>query len=386
MQKFINDHIITTEGIKYLKEKDKLRKIITTNEEKFNLIWKAHAIGHEGFEKTYERLKKSFYWKEMTIDIKRFISNCENCQLNKRNEIPEPTEKYATQVEAPFTHLGLDIIGPLQETSSGNQYIIVIVDYFTKWVEAQPVSTITSRDVVKFLSQIFARFGTPNTITTDNSVQFNSDFTKIFLDLYDVYIKFILTYHPESNGLIENRNREIGKLLRLLANKEKEWDLVLPFALWDLRTSKNSVTKYSSFELLYGRSDQQPFELASSLPTSYVQGSEKELLIEKFINHYKWVMDACNNIKKNNKYWEIRRQEITSMNKQNEIKVGDLVKVRNFSRYKLDPYFVGPYEVKSKQYNTTVLVDPNTKIPLERPVHLKNIIKFNSTTIPIVVI
>ena len=140
------------------------------------------------------------------------------------------------------------------------------------------------------------------------------------------------------------------------------------------------MTKYSSFELLYGRSDQQPFELASSLPTSYVQGSEEELLIEKFINHYKWV--TCNNIKKNNKYWEIRRQEITTMNKQNEIKIGDLVKVRNFSRHKLDPYFVGPYEVKSKQYNTTVLVDPKTKIPLERPVHLKNIIKFNSTTIP----
>jgi len=384
MQKFINDHIITIEGIKYLKEKDKLRKIITTNEEKFNLIWKAHAIGHEGFEKTYERLKKSFYWKGMSIDIKIFISNCENCQLNKRNEIPEPTEKFATQVEAPFTHLGvdiIDIIGPLPETSSGNQYIIVIVDYFTKWVEVQPVSTITSRDVVKFLSQIFARFGISNTITTDNDVQFNSDFTKIFLDLYDVYIKFIVTYHTESNGLIENRNREIGKLLRLLANKEKEWDLVLPFALWTLRTSKNSVTKYSSFELLYGRSDQQPFELASFLPTSYVQGSEEELLIEKFINH-KWVMDVCNNIKKNNKYWEIRRQEITTMNKQNEIKIGDLVKVRNFSRYKLDPYFVEPYEVKSKQYNSTVLVDPNTKIPLERPVHLKNIIKFNSTTIP----
>jgi len=162
----------------------------------------------------------------MTVDIKRFISNCENCQLNKRNEIPEPTEKFATQVEAPFTHLGLDIIGPLPETSSGNQCIIVSVDYFTKWVEAQPLSTITSRDVVNFFSKIFTRFGTPNTITTDNGVQFNSDFTKIFLDLYDIYILFTITYHPESKGLTENRNKEIGKLLRLLANKKKEWDLV----------------------------------------------------------------------------------------------------------------------------------------------------------------
>jgi len=98
MQKFINDHIITIDGNKYLKEEDILRKIITTNEEKFNLIWKAHAIGHEGFNKTYERLRKSFYWKGMTVDIKRFIANCENCQLNKRNEIPEPTEKFPTQV------------------------------------------------------------------------------------------------------------------------------------------------------------------------------------------------------------------------------------------------------------------------------------------------
>jgi len=232
------------------------------------------------------------------------------------------------------------------------------------------------------LSQIFARFGTPNTITTDNGLQFNSDFTKIFLDLYDVYIKFTVTYHPESNGLTENRNREIGKLLRLLASKEKEWDLVLPFALWALRTLKNSVTKYSSFELLYGRRDQQPFELASYLPTSNVQGSKEELIIEKFINHNKWVIDACNNIKKNNKYWETRREEITSMNKQNEIKIEDLVKVRNFSRYKLDPNFVGPFKVTGKQFNTVKLVDPNTKLPLERPVHIKNIIKFNSTTIP----
>jgi len=75
------------------------------------------------------------------------------------------------------------------------------------------------------LSQFFATVGITNTITTDNGVQFNSDFTKIFLDLYDVCIKFTVTYHPESNGLTENRNREIGKLLRQLVSKEKEWIL-----------------------------------------------------------------------------------------------------------------------------------------------------------------
>ena len=61
------------------------------------------------------------------------------------------------------------------------------------------------------------------------------------------------------------------------------------------------------------------------------------------------------------------------------------MKIRNFSRYKLDPYFVGPFEVTGKQFNTVKLVDPNTKLPLERPVHIKNIIKFNSTNYTIVV-
>eukprot|EP00833_Pecoramyces_ruminatium_P000397 jgi/Orpsp1_1/1174429/evm.model.c7180000050047.1 len=115
----------------------------------------------------------------------------------------------------------------------------------------------------------------------------------------------------KTNGLTENRNREIGKLLRTLGNKEKEWDLVLPFALWALRTAKNKVTKYSSFELLYGRRDQQPFELSTTLPTSMLYGSKEEQLIEKFINHYKWVIDACNNIDRNNQHWEVKREEIT---------------------------------------------------------------------------
>jgi thiamine phosphate synthase YjbQ (UPF0047 family) len=87
------------------------------------------------------------------------------------------------------------------------------VDYFTKWVEAEATETVTSKDVINFLIKVFARHGSPQVITTDNGPQFSSDMTKIFLDLYDVYVKFVTTYHPESNGLTENRNKEIGKLL-----------------------------------------------------------------------------------------------------------------------------------------------------------------------------
>ena len=109
----------------------------------------------------------------------------------------------------------------MPKTRNSNQYIIVIVDYFTKWVEAEPTENITSYDVIKFIINVFARHGVPQVINTDNGVQFTSDMTKIFLDLYDVHVKFIATYHPESNGLTENRNKEIGKLFRLLGKKIK---------------------------------------------------------------------------------------------------------------------------------------------------------------------
>ena len=92
--------------------------------------------------------------------------------------------------------------------------------------------------MIKFLINVFARHGVPQIITTDNGTQFTSDMTKIFLDLYVVYVKFITPYHPESNGLDENRNKEIGKLLRLLGQQHKEWDEILPSALWALRTTK----------------------------------------------------------------------------------------------------------------------------------------------------
>ena len=380
VEEFINEKFVTLDGEEYFVDGTNYRKLITDTTEKIKLILDAHNIGHEGYYKTYQRLRKCYYWNDMVNDIKRITQKCEKCQLNRPQPYPEPTEDIPTDVEAPFSHLGLDIIGPLLKTKNNNQYILVIVDYFTKWVEAEATETVTSQDVIKFLMNVFARHGVPQLITTDNGPQFSSDMTKLFLDLYDVYVKFTSTYHPESNGLVENRNKEIGKLLRLLGKRNKDWDEVLPSALWALRTTKNSTTKFSSFELVYGREDQQPFDIAAR-PTKGLNKSSDEILLEKFINHYRWTMEAANNVKNANKYWSMRREEKNSLNKGKWIKEGDLVLVRNFSRTKLEPYFVGPLKVIKKQFNTVTLADPNTGIQMNRNVHLKNIVKYNSASV-----
>ena len=276
----------------------------------------------------------------------------------------------------PFTRVGLDIVGPLPETKQGNKYIITLVDYFTKWPEAKAIPDIKSEQVIKFLTEIIARHGPPELIITDNGCSFISDVTKMMIDLYGTWVHFVAPHHPPSNGMIENRNKEIGKLLRLLAENEQEWDECLPSALWALRTTKNKKTKFSSFELLYGRRDTWPMEIM--FPDIYQEEgeTEEEYNFRRFIRHYKWVKEAIGYSEYANKYWEHRIGFSKALKKK--YNVGDYVMIRLINRNKLDPYFYGPFKVVRKpKFNTVVLEDPQTGKLLQRNVHLKNIFPYN---------
>lgn len=376
MRKFIEDHLINIEGVEYFKENGNFRKCINDTAEKIQLIKKAHDVGQEGVKKTYERLKPIAYWKNMIIDIKKYIGICKNCQMRRPPRTKELMENRTMKVEAPFVRIGLDIIGPLPVTTSGNKYIIVIVYYFTKWVEAKPVSTVTAKDVVNFLIESFSRYGFPQVINTDNGRQFIADYNKIFMDLFDVYIQYVCPYHPESNGMVENRNREIGKFLRLLANEEMDWDELFPIALWALRTTKNDATGFSSFELMYGRQIVKPMDIEISEEYN-VEKSKEEILMNKYINHYKWVKEAATNMRSTLNYWRTRRIAQQNMKNVTQYKVGDKIKIRNIFRKKLDPYYVGPYTIKSIDFNTVTVEEDATGKIQERKVHVKNILPFN---------
>lgn len=374
IQQFIKDSFVKIDGELYYKDKDELRKVIDTKEERFNLIIEAHHVGHEGVGKTYERLRKKFFWKNMIRDVQLVVKTCHKCQLFRPKPLNLYNESYRTKPDKPFTTVGLDIIGPLPETKKGNKFIIVLVDYFTKWVEAEAIRKTESSDVINFLINVFARHGIPEILITDNGPQFTSDKTKGFLDLYGVFVRYSTTYHPETNGEVENRNKEIGKYLRLLSQEMNDWDEVLPNALWALRTCKNSVTQFSSFELLYGRKDLQPFELMYKLEGEQSKEDEKENLINRFVRHAKWIKEATKNIQKANKLWEERRVQAKRMKKR--YKKGDLILIRIINRKKLDPFYYGPLRVVKSEMNTLTVCDPITGEIADRNVHLKNVVPY----------
>ena len=150
IKEFVKEKFIVIDGEDYFIDNWNYRKLITDENEKFKLILVAHNIGNEGYYKTYQRLNKNFYWNNMIKDIRRIVSYCKKCQLNLPKPYPELTENHPTKVEGPFVHLRLNIIGPLSKMRNNNQYIIVTIDYFTKWVEAELTENITSYDVIKF--------------------------------------------------------------------------------------------------------------------------------------------------------------------------------------------------------------------------------------------
>jgi len=310
----------------------------------------------------------------MKKDVQMIIKSCHRCQICRSQILNKNVESIATPPGYPFSRVGLDLVGPLPPTKNGNKYIIVLVDYLTKWVEAEPLEKIESDDIIKFLKMVFSRHGIPEILITDNGPQFISDKTKAFLDLHDVYVHYATTYHPATNGEVENRNREISKYLRLLGKMVDTWDETLYRALWALRTAKNEVTKFSSFELLYGRRDLQPFELTLNIEKRNEMESEEEYWLRKFITHDKWIREAVNNIETANKLWEEHRKQIKRM--RSSFKPGDLVLIRVFNRRKLDPFFTGPLKIVKQELNTVTVCDPITGEIADRNIHIKNVIPY----------
>jgi transposase InsO family protein len=140
----------------------------------------------------------------------------------------------------PFRGWGMDMIGKINPPSSkGHQYILVIIDYITKWVEVIPMKSVTSKDVINFIKEhVIHRFGIPQTITTDGgSVFISEEFRKFAVG---VGIKLIISspYYAQANGQIEASNQSLIKLIKRKINENsRRWHEVLSEALWAHRIS-----------------------------------------------------------------------------------------------------------------------------------------------------
>uniref|UniRef100_A0A8C5R7L0 Gypsy retrotransposon integrase-like protein 1 n=1 Tax=Leptobrachium leishanense TaxID=445787 RepID=A0A8C5R7L0_9ANUR len=215
----------------------------------------SHVLGgHLGVEKTQERVLRRFFWPGVYEAVKRYCASCPECQLASPKPhlraplIPLPV------IDVPFERIAMDIVGPLEKSARGHQYILVILDYATRYPEAVPLRKANARNIARELVQVFARVGIPKEILTDQGTPFVSRLMKELCHLLKIQALKTSVYHPQTDGLVERFNRTLKGMLRKVVNREgKDWDMLLPYLLFAIREIPQSSTRFSPFELLYGR-------------------------------------------------------------------------------------------------------------------------------------
>ncbi|GJR13087.1 reverse transcriptase domain-containing protein [Tanacetum coccineum] len=178
-------------------------------------------------------------------------------KISQRDEMPQN----AIQVCEIFDVCSIDFMGPFPP-SRGNKYILIAVDYLSKWVEAKALPTNDARVVVKFLKSLFARFGTPRAIISDHGTHFcNDQFAKV-MSKYGVTHRLATAYHSQTSGQVEVSNRGLKRILeRTVGENRASWSNKLDDALWAFHTAFKTPIGGTPYKLVYGKSCHLPIEL-----------------------------------------------------------------------------------------------------------------------------
>ena len=220
------------------------------------------TCAHLGVRKTLEKVRARFYWPGHKRDVQLFVASCITCQ--KRNS---PSRKLIHSLRTwrpsfPFSTVGLDFLGPLP-LSSGNQYILLIGDHFTKWHEAVALPDQSASTTAKALvDHWITRFGCPDNIHSDQGRNFEAKLFTSLMQLLQIHKTRTTAFRPQSNAVIERTNRTLLNMLAKTVDKNQgNWSDLLPYVMFAYRTSVHESTGYTPYFLLFGHEVTLPVDL-----------------------------------------------------------------------------------------------------------------------------
>ena len=301
--------------------------------------------GHLGVQKTVDEVKRRFHWPGLRRDVKIHIRNCKTCGANKM-----PYKKFRAalsnfRVGEPMDRLGINFMGPLPQTKQGNKYLLVIVDYFTRWAEAftlpdQQAETLAAT----FVREFVCRYGAPLEVHSDQGMNFESALFQEICQLFGICKTRSSPYHPSSNGLVERFNRTLASLIRsYLEMRVTDWDEHIPYLTSAYRATVHPSTGFTPNFLMFGRETSGPVDLPFPVPKEGQSPSVPEYVVsmqERLVECYNLARELLRAAA------ERQKRDHDTRVSQNKFQPGDLVWKRYHVRKKLERPWVGPYVIR----------------------------------------
>lgn len=336
--------LITRDVIRINNREDK--KIILND---FHLL---PTSGHAGVSRMLSNLKQYYYWPGMTNDVIDYVRKCSQCQFNKfsNHNTKEPMVITNTASSA-FERISLDIMGPLPVDKNSNKYILTLQCDLSKFVEAYPLQSKDAESVARvFVSNFILRYGVPKEIITDRGTEFMSNVMIEICKILHIERLNSTAYHHETIGSLENSHRSLGTYLRIQCDRNFiDWSDWLPFWSFSYNTTVHTQTKYTPFELVYGKLCKLPSDLGISVEPWYNYDDYPK---EMKYRLQKAQFDAKNNLIS----CKMKRKIMYDQNLHPvTYKKGELILIKNQTGDKLQNIYNGPFEVIEE-------VTPNVKI------------------------
>ena len=201
-------------------------------------------------------MQAGLWWPMMLKDAHQWVQSCVICQRVGQPTPADRMQDHPILPLEPFQKWGLDFLGPIKPKGQkiGARYILVAIDYATKWVEAVALRDNKAASVAKFLYKgIMTRFGCPIELVLNQGVHFLNSVIEELTSKHMILHKKSTPYHPRANGQAESTNKVLLRILKKIVEENRaDWDEKLDSALWAFRTAYKVATGLTPFRLVYG--------------------------------------------------------------------------------------------------------------------------------------